>query len=272
MAKNTRPMTVEEILQWNRTHKNKKSIGAMQTRASTGPAKRARSQQRRGPAKVKKQVPEIVKESAKKKAEENQVLAPTAPVEIEQDARDIESGDELMIEALAAREKLKETRERNSSKHPYVSELINERLKAVAERSVSRGAHIVSKHDPLNSEKLNHEIMNLQMGRPLCYSEIARIMGMTKTAIVQRASELGGMDLQAFQKHEADIYDFLRLRMVRSILNMSEERFSKLTESRVAPLWFNSWFNNARLVRNLSTANNFQFSLVWFGNPQPTRD
>ena len=88
----------------------------------------------------------------------------------------------------------------------------------------------------------------------LTVTEIAKIQGCDHSNIVYILQKYGlsKQDISDYKDNRADIYAGLQSKIISA--HLTEERIKTMPPA-VAPLWFNSLFNNERLERNQSTGN-----------------
>lgn len=88
----------------------------------------------------------------------------------------------------------------------------------------------------------------------LSYAEIAKILGISDATARANIKDLGGIDLKSFQENESQVYDFIRARMEKVLISLSDQEFKKLVTGKSGAIWFNSHFNNSQLLKGKPTA------------------
>jgi hypothetical protein len=90
-------------------------------------------------------------------------------------------------------------------------------------------------------------------GKGLSYSQVAKVLGCSKANVVLRIQGLPSEDeVSEYKENRADLYAGYQNQILQ--IHLTPDRIKKMPPS-IAPLWFNSLFNNERLQRDLSTSN-----------------
>lgn len=103
--------------------------------------------------------------------------------------------------------------------------------------------------------------------KDLTITEIGRILGFSRATIKTLQKRLGTYSLKEYQYNEAHIFDFVRSLFIKDILMLSELDRKKMVVGKTGALWFNSLFNNSRLLQDKSTGNVVQVNVVSFKDP-----